>query len=24
VNCRMDKANKYLWGFQHQEHLNFV
>jgi len=24
VNCRMDKANRYLWGFDHQEHLNFV
>ncbi len=24
VNCRMDKANKYLWGFDHQPHLNFV
>ncbi len=24
VNCRMDKANRYLWGFDHQEHVNFV
>ena len=24
VNCRMDKANKFLWGFDHQPHLNFV
>jgi radical SAM protein with 4Fe4S-binding SPASM domain len=24
VNCRMDKANRYLWGFEHQEHVNFV
>jgi len=24
VNCRMDKANKYLWGFEHQEHISFV
>ena len=24
VNCRMDKANRYLWGFEHQQHINFV
>jgi radical SAM protein with 4Fe4S-binding SPASM domain len=24
VNCRMDKANRYLWGFDHQQHVNFV
>ncbi len=24
VNCRMDKANRYLWGFDHQQHINFV
>ena len=24
VNCRMDKANKYLAGFAQQEHVNFV
>jgi len=24
VNCRMDKANKYLAGFGKQEHVNFV
>ena len=24
VNCRMDKSNKYLWGLDHQEHINFV
>lgn len=24
VNCRMDKANRYLWGFQHQPHVNFI
>lgn len=24
VNCRMDKANRFLWGFEHQPHINFV
>lgn len=24
VNCRMNAANKYLWGFEHQPHVNFV
>jgi hypothetical protein len=24
VNCRMDKANRYLWGLTHQKHINFV
>jgi GTP 3',8-cyclase len=24
VNCRMDKANRYLAGFDTQEHVNFV
>ncbi len=24
VNCRMDKANRYLDGFKTQEHINFV
>ncbi len=24
VNCRMNAANKYLWGFDHQQHINFV
>src|SRR3990167_6974490 len=23
-NCRMDKANQYLWGLDHQSHLNFI
>jgi len=24
LNCRMNQANKFLWGFDHQEHVNFV
>lgn len=24
LNCRMNAANKYLWGFDNQPHLNFV
>ena len=24
VNCRMDKANRYLAGFNQQEHINFI
>lgn len=24
VNCRQDKVNRYLWGFEHQEHRNFI
>lgn len=24
VNCRMDKVNRYLWGFDHQQHINFI